>query len=877
MKRIQIFTIALLWTVAVFAQCDDKGISTDPRIPNNTEKTSAENNFYWFPHNGNNNSQINMRLSGTPATDIIMNNPYWQSSSNNYAFEQFALYANSDFYPEDGWELIKSDFGYLADETTLRNSLPSLAYFCLYNRHTGTMRFLGAFPTVPEAYQVINFTVNVLTHKRNTQNPTSGNRNLDATNLLSIQGDAIGALDEETEEVSFNVLTEFPGVSPGGYFFWFDVPVAYDPCICYNDVAIEMSGVLIKEASFTASGTLLGTIQEVKTPSSSNYSELVFKKVVGAGFALGTAIATKGTVVQVGKFVELIDIITNKPGISANDKKQWEMFQKFLNASDKLIRKDGEWVDWLTKDTLKDKDVAKMMGSINTYVSSVMDINKKGGGGKSVTTVNGKINLNGTVITKWDMPQNPYWSVPGSALSLECEEEVSLEEPSNPSNPRKNPEYPLYNEALGTFALLKTPKLKLNISRIWEHSVNQFVWEPDPQNPGQQMKSYWSCDGYKIQGYLPEDLSFVFNPKMNLNLNKTKISAMITVEFGESTESWDWELMDENKIPLQFKNSMNYNAIKDKNPINMEYLPVSKTLTSIPVDLDDFRELFFQARVIATDYNSWIEPVNPSSDLDIASGFKPQVFLKLYFELESNDIGKDGNPVRSTQLISLPFEIETFDGSFPLPKYNLITTDVINLNQPGGQNFTSNETIYAETINISSDISADPGVTVIIRATKKINVVPGVQIGPGVVLEIVENPFSSLHPQSPKSSAYLANYCLGQTTDATYKANQWAAAMVVPSVRNDSTDEVLDVYGGLSETMVNVFPNPSQNSISLEWYSNKTNPVQIEFVDASGLSVLTEDQIKSTYDISSLASGLYLVRVTFDDGSVKFKRFVKTE
>lgn len=877
MKKTIIIAIALLWQGFVFAQCDDKGISTDPRNPTNTEKSSAENNFYWFPHNGNNNSQINIRLSGSN-TDIDMTNPFWQASSNNYAFEQFALYAGSDFYPEDGWELIKSDFGYLADEATLRNSRSSFTYFCLYNRHTGTMRFFGGMPNANEAFKVVNWTVKVLSHKRNTQNPTTQNRNLDATNLLSIQGDAIGALDKQTDEVSFDVLTEFPGSEAGSYFFWFDVPVAYDPCICYNDVAIEMSGILIKEASFTASGTLLGKLQEVKTPSSSNYSELVFKKVVGAGFALSTAIATKGTVVQVGKFVELIDVITNKPGISADDKKQWDMFKKFLEASDKLTRKDGEWVDWLTKDTLKDKDVAKMMGSINTYVSSVMDINSKGGGGKSVTTVNGKINLNGTVIQKTPIQTSPYWSVPGSALSLECEEEVSNEDPNiPPSSPRKNPEYPLYNGALGTFALLKTPKLKLNISRVWERSINQFVWEPDPNNPGQQMKAYWSCDGYKIQGYLPEDLSFVFNPKMNLNLDKTKISAMITVEFGDSTESWDWELMDENKIPQQFKNSMNYNAIKDKNPVNMEYLAVSKTLTSIPVDLDDFRELFFQARVIATDYNSWVKPVNPSSDLDIASGFKPKVFLKLYFELESNDIGKDGKPIRSTQLISLPFDAEGFDGTFPLQKYNLITTDVINLNQPGGQHFTSNETIYAETINISSDISADPGVTIIIRATKKINVVPGVQIGPGVVLEIVENPFSSLHPQSPKSSTYLASYCLGQTTDATYNANQWAAAMVMPSVRNDSTDTLLDSYGGTSETIVNVYPNPSKNSISVEWYSNNSAPVQIEFIDASGLSVLTKNQIKSTYDISSIASGLYLVRVTFDDGSVKLKRFIKTE
>jgi hypothetical protein len=862
----------MLWCGFVFAQCDNKQISTDPRNPNNTEKPSAKNNLFWFPHNGNNNSQINMRLSGTPSTDIIMNNPYWQAPSNN-SFDQYAQRANSDFYPEDGWELVKSDFGYLADGSTLRTSLPSLTYLCLYNRFTGTMRFFGAFPTVPDAYQIINWTVTVLSHKRNTQNPNSNNRNLDATNLLSIQGDAIGALDKQTDEVSFNVLTEFPGVSPGGYFFWFDIPVAYDPCICYNNVAIEMKGILIKEASFIASGTLLGTVQEITTPSSSSYSELIAKKVIGAGISLGTAVATKGTIVQVGPFVDLIDIITNKPGISSSDKKPWEMFQKFLNASDKLTRKDGEWVDWLTKDTLKDKDVAKMMGAINTYVSSVMDINKKGGGGKSVTTVNGKINLTGTVTTQFHITTSPYWAVPGSALSLNCEEEVT----NVSGSPEKNPEYPLYNEALGTFALLKTPKLKLNISRVWEYSENQFMWQPDPSNPLQPMKAYWACDGFKIQGYLPEDLFYVFNPKMNLNLDKTKISAMITVEFGESTESWDWELMDENKIPLQFKNSMNYNGIKDKNPINMEYLAASKTLSSIPVDLNDFRELFFQARVITTNYNSFVYPLNPSSEFDIAPDFKPKVFLKLYFEYESNDIGKNNTPVRSTQLISLPFEIETFDGSFPIPKYNLVTTEFINLNQFGGQHFTSNTTIYAETINITSDISVAPGVKVIVRARKKINIEPGVKISPEVILEVQDNPFSSLYPQVPKSGSYLANYCAGQTTDATYKAKEFASTMVMSSVINDSSDNVYKTDNRIEEILIDVIPNPSSKHLRIDWYSSNSKPVRVEFVNASGLAVMSVDYTKSAYDISMFASGLYLVRVTFDDGFVRTKKFVKIE
>lgn len=41
MKKTIIIAIALLWQGFVFAQCDDKGISTDPRNPTNTEKSST--------------------------------------------------------------------------------------------------------------------------------------------------------------------------------------------------------------------------------------------------------------------------------------------------------------------------------------------------------------------------------------------------------------------------------------------------------------------------------------------------------------------------------------------------------------------------------------------------------------------------------------------------------------------------------------------------------------------------------------------------------------------------------------------------------------------------------------------------------------------
>jgi hypothetical protein len=202
MKTLKLYILILLLQLFVnssLAQCVDKEISTDPRNPVNKEMSSAKNNFFWFPHNGNNYNQIFMRLSGQPSVDLQMNNPFWQGSTTNM-FDYLAQNGASDFYPEDGWELIKADFGRLANNSALRNTLPSMAYFCLYNKYTGIMRFFGALPFANEAWQVIKFKVSLRTHRLGFTNPTTLNRDLAATNLLTINGSNIGTLDEPTNK-----------------------------------------------------------------------------------------------------------------------------------------------------------------------------------------------------------------------------------------------------------------------------------------------------------------------------------------------------------------------------------------------------------------------------------------------------------------------------------------------------------------------------------------------------------------------------------------------------------------------------------------------------------------------------------------------------
>jgi hypothetical protein len=861
MKKIIIILI-LCCNISLKAQCEDKGISTNPTNPQNNEKPSAKNNFFWFPSNGNTNSQIHYRLSGTNQ-DVNMNNPFWQpSSSSSNLFEEFAQYGNSDFYPEDGWELIKSDFGKLADNSTLRQSLPGMIYFCLYNKYTGIMRFFGTIPFSNEGYQVAKFRIKLLTHKRGTTNISNINKNLDATNLLSIQGNSIGTLDDETDENIIEVTTDFPGTLSNAYFFWFDIPVAYDPCICYNNSAIELDGILIKNSSITLMGNLFGTLQTTTTPPGNNYSNLVAKRIVGVGTAIAVAAATKGAVIQTSKFIDLISLITNNPNINASDKSQYEMLQKFLTTTSNLTRKDDKWVDAITNESMTDAQFVTMMSGINSFVSSGIDIATKGeGASKSTTTVNGKIVLTGSITQENPIDQKPYWALPGSNWASSCEEEVSS---MGNGTPEKKPEYPIYNEPLGTFAFIKKPKFKLNIKRTWEHSNNQFVWEPDPLNPINNIKKYFTCNGFKFEGYLPEDLLFTVNPKLNINQSKTKIKVMFFVDCERNpSESWSWELMDEDKIPAQFKVNMNSNAIKDRNPINVLSTADKQSFMTEPVDINDFRELYFKGNIIVKDFNGFILPLNPSSVNDIDASYLPKFYLKYFIEFESNNVGKDGKPIKNIQVFTIPVEYESFDDDFPYIKTDLNTNEHININTPGGVIYNSSKTIYAKTIRISTNLKTSNGVKVRIFAREEIIIDPDVEIDPNIELIISKNPFQQLHPQTLKDNLYVKDFCENKISGLQYKANNWASSVPPTFSIDDNIDNNNDF---INKLISSISPNPTTANFTVSIFNNNEQDYIIALMDVTGKVLFDNSyngkQTSQFIETNGLAAGIYFVKIT---------------
>lgn len=75
-------------------------------------------------------------------------------------------------------------------------------------------------PSQTNGWEIIRFKIEILEKKLdyNDYSFTYGNV-LQATNLLSIQGDAVQPLDQITDETTLEVVTQFPGGSPSEHFF----------------------------------------------------------------------------------------------------------------------------------------------------------------------------------------------------------------------------------------------------------------------------------------------------------------------------------------------------------------------------------------------------------------------------------------------------------------------------------------------------------------------------------------------------------------------------------------------------------------------------------------------------------------------------------
>jgi hypothetical protein len=212
--------VLICYQVNSFAQCPPNGITTNPSAPINTQAPSKLNTFEWR----NQTFPINSYYS---IPGELTFSPFYQT--DNIPINHFI--DNKDMQPEDGWEIIRKDFGYLDDGTP--SSVPiTHPYLVLYNKYTAIMRVFVAKGDNP-AYTGARIKIEFL-----------GGQDLMKTSLLDLSAGFI-AFDKPFTNKIYQSIAQFLN----GKWKWFyaDFPMQYDPCTCLLGSKLGITIFLINQ------------------------------------------------------------------------------------------------------------------------------------------------------------------------------------------------------------------------------------------------------------------------------------------------------------------------------------------------------------------------------------------------------------------------------------------------------------------------------------------------------------------------------------------------------------------------------------------------------------------------------------------------------
>lgn len=827
------------------SDCDQgNGISTNPDNPINDNCSNMRNNFDWKV-NRTDNLPEDYVVFGPNNVSKAIQNPFTGPSSSPHA-GYVTNQSNSNYQPEDGWELLKVEFG-IQGNVNINNSpnyqanqpsnytKPKLPYMILYNKYSGTMRFFGSLLDANEDYETLEIILSIPSkdkkYQLNSNTTVDYDQGLKATNMLSIQGESIQPLDQETEETSISIFIKFRNNE--SEFFWFDLPVAYDPCLCNSRAQLDIKFQFTQTANISLNQVVDGGIKtENKQTSSGNkeYAKMVFSRLLAAGVSGATAIASSGAIVNVKAFVDLIDIVKEHPSRSQAEEDNLTVLKNYLTCTETMYSVLKGNYSGLTDTAAKKQLTAGinvLNGSTSFFTTLLSGCNNNDNAAIASTDAlkfEGKFTrrpeIGGTEI---------FLALPGSNwgnTNLLPKDYVAFN--------TLTPSYVTYNERLGTFALLETPVL------------------------GKHEESF-ECTEYVVGGTLTRStkvvnlklnkgLSYTFNPKLNVNLENTIINArLVFTKYTPATGRFNSNCYIDNS---------NINSVT-QTPINIYRMDNSNYRYSTPfVPID-----YISNMPIRFDLYSYLGQVNTSD-------FDKYTFIQFQIIGESNNLGTDGKKVKFYQILTFPIKYENLVND--PNSSNGLKPQIVQ----GGRffsndiQFTNSQTmIYEGPVVISAKMSSTNGAVVKIYSLKGFELEVGAEVSPNVEL-IIGLPWSEV-PQDPQSTAATSFFC---TSSNKYKADNFSITAIEKEKVDADMQKSFSQNNGPNHSnpiIVKITPNPNTGRFNVSLFKNNEQNYSITLMDVTGKVLLNNqyegEQNTQLIETNGLSPGVYFVKVSCGD------------
>lgn len=782
------------------APCPPNGISTNPANPSPANppagKEYKKNTFDWkaeFLNAANSNYYI----ANSPLTN------FYNYEVNNPNFQHIAKGTASDYYTEEGWELIKQDFGRLANGTLnpVRSEGP---YYVLYNRYSGILRIIAAFPGLG-AQQAINVKISF-----KPKDPNNANQNqLGVSALFNTYGKVARAMDQPT--LVNNVVT--PAVFSGSdrRFFYADFQTAYDPCTCLFESALIVEFSTINQFTAQLSGRLLGVSEPIALYQNGTYK--LDKNQDYLTSIYQNDAATNNAQAGMLMYTTIPKMIADYKANAASPQVKQTAFDFFLGAFNDFLTVGKA----LTTITTGDKFPAGLdaVGSLVNFFSGKLKSPNSPTPPPQPSVIHAEMALTGTITDQRVLASSYFnFATPGSKKSNDKPE---YNDGVNVSPP--DVDYPVYNETLGTFALLETPKIQ-------ESNTTADLYVPLCWDDGGPAGGYVS---HTFQ--LGRDLKYVYNPKANINDNLSRISAAWVFDVGPNGgPGCAYEPEGINAKLIYTRDAGNFN--------------VYYTLITPFLELNYFKN--FAAGVYLT------------SDISIQ-----HIYLRLKLETISDDLDRAGNNNQTISIVTYELPLNTYTNEIPknlTPFYEMDQTYSHPIQYTSSNNWTEN---YWGTVYINTALSTTPGVTKTFNANDFV-IGPNGSVSSGIILNRTKYISPATHSKA-QSQAAVTDFC---SNAALYRANSnltarraGAIAPLAIEVRKENTVS--------EDVFLNVYPSPAASDISIQYHLAQPAKVSLFITDALGHRVVTvgsnvpkeKGEQKQSVSVAGLPNGTYFLVV----------------
>lgn len=875
---------------------------TNNSTPFNTSLQGDEflNQFDWNAINS----------SGFLTTYQLQNMTYNQNMINIQSVASGSyysyLYSSEKMSFENGWELLLLNIGSFPNLDPLPNSdYADIPYIVLYNRYKGIIRL---FANYGNGYLSTNASIDAMRIELKIDDDINGKKTYNGLLRLN-EGNDI-SLDQKTNISAVSATAVHPNVA--NKWFSCDFQIAYDPCICYFPSSFRINFFSVENVDFELHGREIQIEQNLITGKAINQKDFLSNFNYTGQTADGGMIMYKAIDYLVNDYEVKLDSYRAKLAQVNEFNEQLNRNSFIIKTFKSIVLSGGSslvssvlganWVSGLTNfisefsyknfndslviDVEKIKKEAKsaLSKEINTFFTENFEKQDLPSAPIAPTATFSEMHFQGKISDNTSLT-GPYFFTPGSYGTI-----------GTGSPPLTEfSKYPIYNDALGIFALLEAPKLiksnhfeveKINNDELVLSNKMQFkLSEPLKYrfNPALDIKSK------KISAMLLFDIKNKNPNLLSLHGNKFKVNDISINLFSESINTYinsllfDYDTLYDYLIP----NYDNFKYIKSDLKYDSGFIPLD-AFNNFVIEIgtaekqskyEDLASLFFSTPHFQT--NNLIEEIWDTTSV--------KVRLKLLIDIVYNSNHENGDAHEYTYVLT--YEIKNSNITLSnLELYPNIKNSVGNINQYK-KKITFNNTLFNgnliegcqlngnnytckawEDININGNIDIANGFKVDFIAGNTINVNPEAILSPELTLEI--KPILDFsNPMAESNEEFVKNFCQNTSQNsASYQANEGSFKVVaaMEEEKNKKQNELAYNWD------FNLYPNPATHSTTVLIDQMANSNFVVQLVDVTGKILFNEtnnNQKSTNLDISNFKKGMYFVSV-YSNGSSKTKQLV---